>query len=94
MSVRSRDPPIRHPARPAASRCVRDQSCDQRVAQLAVMAPRALTELIDSKAGLAARALEGSEEEVASSSGVQVEALVSLLTDALSEQLTVPHLTG
>ena len=43
-----------------------------------------ITELIDSKAGLAARALDGSDEEVASSVDIQLEALVSLLTDALS----------
>jgi hypothetical protein len=39
--------------------------------------------LIDSKAGLAARALDGSDEAVASSVDVQLEALVALLTDAL-----------
>ena len=43
-----------------------------------------IAELIDSKAGLAARALDGSEEEVSSSADVQLEALVALLTDALS----------
>jgi SNF2 family DNA or RNA helicase len=43
-----------------------------------------IAELIDSKAGLAARALDGSEDEVASSADVQLEALVALLTDALS----------
>jgi superfamily II DNA or RNA helicase len=46
-----------------------------------------IAELIDSKAGLAARALDGSDEEVSSSADIQLEALVSLLTDALSE----PH---
>jgi SNF2 family DNA or RNA helicase len=44
-----------------------------------------IAELIDSKAGLAARALDGSDEEIASSAGVQLEALVALLTDALVE---------
>ena len=43
-----------------------------------------IAELIDSKAGLAARALDGSEDEVPSSADVQLEALVALLTDALS----------
>ncbi|MGZ4582667.1 MAG: helicase-related protein, partial [Nocardioidaceae bacterium] len=43
-----------------------------------------IAELIDSKAGLAARALDGSDEEVSSSADVQLEALVTLLTDALS----------
>ncbi len=43
-----------------------------------------IAELIDSKAGLAARALDGSEDEVSSSADVQLEALVALLTDALS----------
>jgi len=44
-----------------------------------------IAELIDSKAGLAARALDGSDEEVQSSADVQLEALVALLTDALSQ---------
>jgi SNF2 family DNA or RNA helicase len=44
-----------------------------------------IAELIDSKAGLAARALDGSDEEV-SSSDVHVETLIGLLTDALSER--------
>jgi len=43
-----------------------------------------IAELIDSKAGLAARALDGSDEEVTSSTDVQLEALVALLTDALT----------
>jgi hypothetical protein len=48
-----------------------------------------IAELIDSKAGLAARALDGAGEEAASSADVQLEALVALLTDALStEELT------
>jgi len=44
-----------------------------------------IAELIDSKAGLAARALDGSDVEVSSSADVQLEALVALLTDALRE---------
>jgi SNF2-related domain/Helicase conserved C-terminal domain len=47
-----------------------------------------IAELIDSKAGLAARALDGSEDEVSSSADVQLEALVALLTDALTDALT------
>ena len=43
-----------------------------------------IAELIDSKAGLAARALDGSDERVSLSADVQLEALVALLTDALS----------
>ena len=43
-----------------------------------------IAELIDHKAGLAARALDGSDEEVSLSADVQLEALVALLTDALS----------
>ena len=43
-----------------------------------------IAELIDSKAGLAARALDGSDEKVWSSADVQHEALIALLTDALS----------
>ena len=39
--------------------------------------------LIDGKAGLAARALDGSDQEAPSSADVQLEALVALLTDAL-----------
>jgi SNF2 family DNA or RNA helicase len=45
-----------------------------------------IAELIDSKAGLAARALDGSDEEMWSSADVQHEALIALLTNALSEQ--------
>jgi hypothetical protein len=44
-----------------------------------------IAELIDSKAGLAARALDGSDEEIGSSADVQLDALVALLTDALRE---------
>ncbi len=43
-----------------------------------------IAELIDDKAGLAARALDGSDVEVSSSVDVQLEALVALLTDALT----------
>jgi len=42
-----------------------------------------IAELIDSKAGLAARALDGSDEKVHSSANVQLDALAALLTDAL-----------
>jgi hypothetical protein len=45
-----------------------------------------IAELIDAKAGLAARALDGSEEEVGSSSDIQTGALVALLTDALTDR--------
>ena len=55
-----------------AWRIIAAQTIDSRIA-----------ELIDSKAGLAARALDGSDEEVWSSADVQHEALVALLTDAL-----------
>ena len=44
-----------------------------------------IAELIDGKAGLAARALDGSDEEVSSSADIQLEALVALLTDALTD---------
>ena len=50
-----------------------------------------IAELIDSKAGLAAQALDGSEEEVVSSADVQHEALVALLTDALSARTHLDH---
>lgn len=43
-----------------------------------------IAELIDSKSGLAARALDGAGEQDASSTDVQLDALVSLLTDALA----------
>jgi len=42
-----------------------------------------IAELIDSKAGLAARALDGSDEEASSSADVQLDALAALLADAL-----------
>ena len=50
-----------------------------------------IAELIDSKAGLAARALDGSDEEVSSSADVQLDALAALLTDAL--QTTSRHVS-
>ncbi len=55
-----------------AWRIIAAQTVDARIAAL-----------IDSKAGLAARALDGSEEEAGSAVDVQLEALVGLLTDAL-----------
>jgi SNF2 family DNA or RNA helicase len=51
------------------------QTIDTRIAQL-----------IDSKAGLTARALDGSDEEASSSADVRLEALVALLTEALAAQ--------
>jgi SNF2 family DNA or RNA helicase len=42
-----------------------------------------IAELIDSKAGLAARALDGSDEEASAAADVQLDALAGLLTDAL-----------
>ena len=49
-----------------------------------------IAELIDSKAGLAARALDGSDDDVWSSADVQHDALVALLTDALSARSLQP----
>jgi superfamily II DNA or RNA helicase len=46
-----------------------------------------IAELIDSKAGLAARALDGSAEEPSTSADIQLEALVALLTEALTDPL-------
>ena len=43
-----------------------------------------IAELIDSKAGLAARALDGSDEVGDAESSVQLAALSSLLRDALA----------
>ena len=56
-----------------AWRVIAAQTIDTRIATL-----------IDSKAGLAARALDGSDEEVTDTSDLQVEALAALLTDALT----------
>ncbi|MEO6789841.1 MAG: DEAD/DEAH box helicase [Ornithinibacter sp.] len=55
-----------------AWRIIAAQTIDPKIAQL-----------IDDKAGLAARALDGSDEEVGSSADVQLEALIALLTEAL-----------
>ena len=44
-----------------------------------------IAELIDAKQGLAARALDGSDEEVSAGDTLQVEALVQLLRDTLRE---------
>lgn len=46
-----------------------------------------IAELIDSKAGLAARALDGAAEEPSTSADIQLEALVALLTEALTDPL-------
>ncbi|MGH3158801.1 MAG: hypothetical protein ACRDNF_19815, partial [Streptosporangiaceae bacterium] len=54
-----------------ARRIIAAQTIDARIAGL-----------IDTKAGLAARALDGSDQEV-SPAGVQLDALAALLTDAL-----------
>ncbi len=62
-----------------AWRIIAAQTIDARVA-----------ELIDDKAGLAARALDGSDEELSSSVDVQLEALVALLTDALADEAQQP----
>ncbi len=60
---------------------------DQPVTAWRVIAAQTLdariAELIDDKAGLAARALDGSDDALGSSVDVQLEALVSLLSDAL-----------
>jgi SNF2 family DNA or RNA helicase len=45
-----------------------------------------IAELIDSKAGLAARALDGSDDDGASATDVQSESLVALLTEALTDR--------
>ncbi|WP_331713568.1 DEAD/DEAH box helicase [Nocardioides scoriae] len=58
-----------------AWRIIATQTIDTRIA-----------EVIDRKAGLAARALDGAGEDVATSVDVQLEALVALLTDALEER--------
>jgi SNF2 family DNA or RNA helicase len=58
-----------------AWRIIAAQTLDSKIAQL-----------VDSKAGLAARALDGSDSEVSSSADVQLEALVALLTEALESR--------
>jgi superfamily II DNA or RNA helicase len=58
-----------------AWRIIAAQTIDPKIAQL-----------IDDKAGLAARALDGSDEEVGSSADLQLEALVALLTEALEAE--------
>jgi SNF2 family DNA or RNA helicase len=45
-----------------------------------------IAELIDSKRGLAARALEGEEMEAGSQDSIQLDALVHILTRAISSQ--------
>ena len=42
-----------------------------------------IADLIDSKASLAARALDGSDEEIADSGDIQLDAMVAMLTEAL-----------
>ena len=43
-------------------------------------------ELIDSKAGLAARALDGSDAESSSTADIRIEALVGVLSEALADR--------
>ena len=45
-----------------------------------------IAELIDSKRGLAARALEGEEVEPGSQDSIQLDALIHILTNAINEQ--------
>jgi SNF2 family DNA or RNA helicase len=45
-----------------------------------------IAELIDAKASLAATALDGSGEEVGSTADIQLEALVAMLTEALTDR--------
>ena len=58
-----------------AWRIIAAQTIDSRIA-----------ELLDEKAGLAARALDGDDTEVGSSVDIQLEALVTLLTNALEDR--------
>jgi superfamily II DNA or RNA helicase len=50
-----------------------------------------IAQLVDAKAGLAARALDGSDGELSSSADVQVEALVQMLTEALETRAHLVH---
>ncbi len=50
--------------------------------------------LIDGKAGLAARALDGAGQEASSPADVQLEALVALLTDTLRASFVNGHASG
>jgi SNF2 family DNA or RNA helicase len=59
-----------------AWRIIAAQTIDSRIA-----------DLIDSKAGLAARALDGDDSELEQSMSVQMAALTALLTDALQQRL-------
>jgi SNF2 family DNA or RNA helicase len=58
-----------------AWRIIAAQTIDSKIAQL-----------VDSKAGLAARALDGSDEEVTGSADVRLEALAAMLSEALAER--------
>jgi SNF2 family DNA or RNA helicase len=53
-----------------------------------------IAELIEGKAGLAARALDGSDQEAAPSVDVRLEALVAVLTDALKASAADGELLG
>ena len=54
-------------------------------AQILEVVHAKIAELIDSKQGLAARALDGSDVEIGSADSVQLDALIHLLEDALGE---------
>lgn len=57
-----------------------------RVIAAQTVEPR-IADLIDAKAGLAARALDGSDTDIVSSADLQTEAMVGLLTTALEQRL-------
>jgi SNF2 family DNA or RNA helicase len=66
-----------------AWRIIAAQTIDARIAAL-----------IDGKAGLAARALDGADQEASSPGDVQLEALVALLTDTLRASLVNGYALG
>jgi len=66
-----------------AWRVIATQTIDARIA-----------ELIDNKAGLAARALDGAGEQADAALDVRLEALVALLTEALRDTLAAPDEDG
>jgi SNF2 family DNA or RNA helicase len=66
-----------------AWRIIAAQTIDARIAAL-----------IDGKAGLAARALDGADQEASSPGDVQLEALVALLTDTLRASVVNGYAPG
>ena len=77
-------PPSRRRRSTACTASVRTSRSPRGASSPRTPSTRKIAELIDSKQGLAARALDGSDQEVGSGDSVQLDALIHLLRQALT----------